>query len=305
MDRPELESLDLNRVLALHWLLEESNVSRAARRLGTSQPAMSRSLAELRTWFADPLLTRDGRKLVRTALAESLRPRVAQAIASLRQVMRQPEPFEAATARGSVRIAATDYAASLLWMAWNERVRPVAPELDLDLLSIERASAEDLLRGTLDLVVVRRGALPKEQRFVRRLWLDERYICAVRAGHPLAGKRLSLSRFAKLEHVLVSLGTDDPAPVDELLGQYGLRRRVSVRVSSFLLAPLVVESTDAVATLPSRLLSVWKRELATVHIPNAVPTFSLELAWHPRATGDRRHRFVRDALFSWAGQSRR
>lgn len=296
----ELEALDLNRVLALHWLLEEASVTRAARRLGTSQPAMSRSLAELRSWFSDPLLARDGRKLVRTALADAMRPRVAQAIASLREVMRQPEPFDPRSARGAVRFAGNDYAACLLWAAWNERVSTRAPGLDLELTPVERASAEDLLRGTLDLVVVRKGVLPAEQRFVRRTWLQEEYVSVVRKKHPLAGRRISLERFAALQHVLVSVGTDARAPVDVLLAERGLERRIGVRVSSFLLAPLVVQSSNCVATLPARLVATWEGGLARVHLPSAPPGFALELAWHPRATADLRHRFVREALIAWA-----
>jgi DNA-binding transcriptional LysR family regulator len=304
MEQKPLEALDLNRVLALHWLLEEASVTRAARRLGTSQPALSRSLAELRSWFSDPILTRDGRKLVRTALAEALRPRVALAVAALRDVMRQPAPFEARHARGAVRLAGNDYAACMLWAAWNHGVRPSAPLLDLELSSIDRASADDLVRGTLDLVVVAKGVLPSEQRFVRRTWLDDEYVSVVRAGHPLAGRRITLARFAELQHLLVTVGTDARAAVDVLLAQHGLERRVAVRVSSFMLAPMVVQSSDCITTLPSRLVAHWQG-LARVHLPTPVPGFTLELAWHPRATADARHRFVRDALFAWANPAQK
>jgi DNA-binding transcriptional LysR family regulator len=295
-----LESLDLNKVLALHWLLEEGNVTRAARRMGTSQPAMSRALAELREWLNDPLLVRNGRTLVRTAVAETLRPRLAATLAGLRELLRQPEPFEPARARGIVRIATTDYSAALLSLAWLGHVAPHAPGLDVQFVAPERVSAEDLVRGTVDLVVVPSGQYPREQRFVRRHLLHEDYVSVVRAGHPAARQKLSLARFAALDHVLVSVGTDEPAPVDKVLASFGMVRRVSMRVSSFLLAPLVLEHSDAVATLPSRLVAAWGKGLARVRLPVSIPGFSLDLGWHPRNTPDPRHKFVREALFAWA-----
>jgi DNA-binding transcriptional LysR family regulator len=224
-------------------------------------------------------------------------------VANLRELLRQPEPFVASQARGLVRIAATDYSAALLVLAWTRFVRPRAPGLDLELVSPERITAEDLVRGTIDLVVVRSGLFPGEQRFVRRHFFDEEYVSVVRKGHPLARKKLSLARFAELEHVVVSVGTDEPAPVDKVLAGLGMKRRVSMRVSSFLLVPMVLEHSDAVATLPARLVRASSAPLERVQLPVSVPGFSLELAWHPRNTPDARHRFVRDALFSWAGTS--
>src|SRR5207342_434598 len=104
----KLESLDLNRLLTLHWLLEDAHVSRAAQHLGTTQPAVSRSLRDLRAWFGDPLLVRSGRTLVRTPLAEFIRPRLAHVIAELRELTEPSPRFDPETARGVVRIVSTD-----------------------------------------------------------------------------------------------------------------------------------------------------------------------------------------------------
>ena len=128
---PSLESIALDRVLALHWLLEEAQVSRAARRMNTSQPAMSRTLSALRELLGDPLLVRSGRAMVRTPFAEALRPRLSVAISDLRAVLRDPEPFSPETATGTIVVATTDYAATLAITAWNACVRPEAPLMDL------------------------------------------------------------------------------------------------------------------------------------------------------------------------------
>ncbi|MEM9234275.1 MAG: LysR family transcriptional regulator, partial [Pseudomonadota bacterium] len=108
MDR-RLEALDLNLLLALHWLLTEENVTAAAGRMGLSQPAASRALGKLRETFGDPLLVKSGSSMAITPTGEALRPVVAHAIDRCRDVLRAVEPFDARAARGRFRIACTDY----------------------------------------------------------------------------------------------------------------------------------------------------------------------------------------------------
>jgi len=298
-----LEALDLNRVLALHWLLEDAHVTRAARHMGTSQPAMSRTLGELRDWFGDPLLVRAGRSMIRTPLADSLRPRLSAIIAELREIVQPPEPFRADTARGSVAIACTDYVAGLLLAAWNDEIRERAPELDLELRSIDVRSFEQLGTGALDLVVVPSWIRAAGGGFVRLPWLEDRLVSVVRRNHPLANRRVSLKRFAALDHIQVVTGTGRPSEVDEALAERGLQRRIALRLGGFLLAALAVSRSDCVATLPASLASVAGVELARIHPPLVVPGFMLELVWHARSSAELRHRFVREAL-EYFGQRR-
>lgn len=298
-----LEALDLNRVLALHWLLEDAHVTRAARHMGTSQPAMSRTLGELRDWFGDPLLVRAGRSMIRTPLAESLRPRLSAIIAELREIVQPPETFRADTARGSVAIACTDYVAGLVLEAWNDEIRPRAPDLDLELRSIDLRSFEQLGTGAVDLAVVPSWIRAAGSGFVRRAWLDDRLVSVVRRDHPLAGRHVSLKRFAGLDHVQVVTGTGRPSEVDEALAGRGLERRIALRLGGFLLAALAVSRSDCVATLPGSMVSVAGVELARIHTPLVFPGFTLELVWHTRSTAELRHRFVREALERF-GQSK-
>ena len=297
-----LEALDLNRVLALHWLLEDAHVTRAARHLGTSQPAMSRTLGELRGWFGDPLLVRVGRRMVRTPFAESLRPRLSTVIAELREVVQPPEPFRAEEARGSVRVACTDYVAGLVLAAWTQEVRPRAPELALELLSIDVGSFEGLGTGAVDLAVVPGWIRTSGDGFVRSAWLEDELASMVRRGHPLAGRRISLERFAALDHIQVVTGSGRPSDVDQALAGRGLERRIALRLGGFLLAAVAVSRSDCVATLPSLLTSVAGVELARIHPPLAVAAFTLEFVWHARSTAQLRHRFVRETLQGFAGR---
>jgi DNA-binding transcriptional LysR family regulator len=297
----KLESLDLNRLLTLHWLLEDAHVSHAAAHLGTTQPAVSRSLRELRLWFRDPLLVRSGRVLSRTRLAEQLRPRLAHVIAELRELTRGAVPFEPQDARGPVRIGCTDYMAVLVLAAWDQQVAPSAPKLDLELVTPSAAHSEALERGFFDLSVLPARGRPSADGLVHEPWFEDRYVTLARADHPLAGKRVGWKRFAELEHVQVVTGLGGQSDLDRAFHAQGLERRVTVRVGTFLLAVQALRNTDRVATLPSRLLSTALTPLARLHTPLTVAPFTLDLIFHPRMEHEPRHLFVRKALLAFDG----
>ena len=297
---PSLESIDLDRVLALHWLLEEAHVSRAARRMSTSQPAMSRTLNALRDVFDDPLLVRSGRAMVRTPFAESLRPRLSAAITDLRAVLRDPEPFSPDTATGTIVIATTDYAAALAVTAWNTCVRPRAPRLDLELVPFGPSTAEDAIRGELDLAIAGTDVPGIDDRYVVRPFLTETFVSVVRRGHPMSRRKISLSQFAALDHVLVITGSGQVSSVDRKLGAQGLSRRVALQVPSFWTALHAVRDSDAVTTLPKRFVDIAGADVTALRLTDEIPGFSLSLVWHPRNTTSARHRFVREALLQWA-----
>jgi DNA-binding transcriptional LysR family regulator len=296
----KLESLDLNRLLTLHWLLEDAHVSRAAMHLGTTQPAVSRSLRELRLWFRDPLLVRSGRALVRTRLADQIKPRLAHVIAELRELTRGAAPFDPASARGSVRIGCTDYMSVLVLAAWDRQIAPYAPGLDLELLTPSAAHAQALELGHLDLSVLPARAATGNG-LVHVPWFEDRYVTLARAGHPLAGKRLGWKRYAELAHVQVVTGLGGPSEIDRAFRAHGLERRVVLRVGTFLLAVQALQQADRVASLPGRLLVTSLGSLTRLHTPLAVAPFSLDLIFHPRMEHEPRHMFLRKALLAFEG----
>ncbi len=296
----ELENLDLNRLLALHWLLEDIQVTRAARHLGTSQPALSRTLKDLREWFGDPLLVKQGREMVRSPFAERLRPRLAGAIGELRALARPPGPFDAETARGSIRIACTEYVASMVLGAWTECVSPRAPGLDLELRSWNPSRVDELEGGSLDLAITPSRLRGGESRFARATWLEDRYATLVRHSHALAGRRIGWKRFAALAHVQIVTGLGGTSEIDRAFRTQGLERRVAIRTESFLLAVRALADGDRVATVPSLVKTAASGELAEVRTPLELAPFTLDLIWHPRHSTRDDHAFVRDALRDWS-----
>lgn len=292
----KLEALDLNRLLVLHWLLEDANVTQAAAHLGTTQPAVSRTLRDLRHWFDDPLLVRSGRGLTRTPIAEALRPRLAHIIFELRELVQPPTDFEPASAQGAVRICCTDYVATLVMLAWDQHVAPFAPGLDLELVTPAALNEKDLESGALDFAVLpTRGPQP-DSGLAHLTWYQDRYATLVRADHPLAGKRIGPKRFAALEHIQVVTGLRGRSEMDTYFRKQGLQRRVVLRVGTFVLAVHGLRASDRVATLPSRVSLTATGPLAEIHTPLDLPPFTLDLIFHPRMSLVGRHRFLRDAL---------
>ncbi len=297
-----LERLDLNLLLALHWLLEERGVTRAARRLGLSPSATSHALGRLRELLGDPLLTPVARVMVPSARALELRPVLAEAIERLRQVMAPRAGFAASRATGRFRVACTDHVGIALAHAWEQRVRPLAPGLDLTVAPLEVETVTALTLGTVDLAILpdhvakTLAGTVDAARFVRRPLFEETFVSVVRAGHRWAGRRPTARAFARLDHVLVSPQGSGPGAVDELLAVHGLERRVAYRVPSFGMALPIVAATDCVTTVPARLVEHSFLPLAALRTPLVMPGLVLSAFWHPTRTQDPLHRWVRELV---------
>ncbi|HEY6725274.1 MAG TPA: LysR family transcriptional regulator [Polyangiaceae bacterium] len=300
-----LEQMNLNLLLALHWLLVERSVTRAAVRLGVTQSAMSRSLAQLREWFDDPLLVPAGRKLLLTTRATGLREPLTTSLDGLRGLLRPPQAFDPTTATGTVRMAATEHALGAVVHEFVGRLMRRAPLLEVQIEPAGRDVFLQLAAGRLDLLVVPKvGRLPEELRTAELL--HERFHSIVRKDHPVAQRKLTLRRFCALQHVVVyPLGGDADSLVSRILTQRGLERSVAVRVPYFESALKIVAETDYITTIPAAFGNPTpgagsRRRPALVRLepPLAIPGFVLQAVWHRRHDDDPLQRWLRDQLES-------
>ena len=95
---------------ALHALLEERNVTRAAKRLGLTQSALSHKLRQLRELLDDPLLVRGGQGMVRTARAEALMEPLQHSLRALHNALQPPRAFDPKTSQRIFRLSNSDAA---------------------------------------------------------------------------------------------------------------------------------------------------------------------------------------------------
>lgn len=294
-----MRGIDLNLLVSLDVLLDEANVTRAAARLGVSQPGLSAQLSRLRDLFGDPLLvpSETGRGMIPTVRAMEMKDALHVALADLETVVRRPSGFDPRRDDRTFQIAASDNATIVLGLALVERLRETAGSGIRLAFRGARADtiAGDLERGDVDLLIGSERMVPPSAK-ARKL-LDERYVMVQRRGHPRGIAALDLDAYCALDHVLVSTsGGSLSGFVDEQLEALGRRRAVVLSVHQFLLAPTIVEATDLVSTLPGRLARRFATRLDLFDLPFAARGFSLFAAWHPRVHADPAHVWLRGEL---------
>ncbi|WP_410632931.1 LysR family transcriptional regulator [Amycolatopsis sp. cmx-4-83] len=288
---------DLNLIEALDALLTESSVTKAAERLHTSAPAMSRTLARLRRAFDDPLLVRAGRDLVPTPRALELRGEVHAIAARARALF---GPSTAADPRTAVRgfdLQVTDMLSTTFIPSLIDDLRTQAPGISLRLRPENLQDVPALREGLVDLEL---GTLrPGDPEVHTETLVTETLVGAIRPDHPLAKvKTVTPKRFAAADHIVVSRRGRAHGPIDERLAELGLNRRVVAVLPSFAGALHVARGTDVVCVTPARLGRPMLETLGlrTFPLPVAVPEVVLGMAWHPRNHHDRTHALLRERV---------
>lgn len=287
--------MDLNLIEALDALLAESSVTKAAARLNTSAPAMSRTLARLRRAFGDPLLVRAGRDLVPTPRALELRGEVHAVATRARALFAPSNTADPRTAVRMFDLQVTDMLATTFIPSLIDDLRIEAPGISLRLRPENLEDTPALREGLLDLEI---GIIrPGEPEIRSETLVTETLIGAVRPDHPLARVRtVTPRRFAAADHIVMSRRGRVHGPIDDRLADLGLRRRVAAVVPTLASALFLARETDVVCVAPARLGRPMLDTLGlrTFPIPLALPSLTIGMAWHPRNHHDRTHQLLRE-----------
>ncbi|RZM97216.1 LysR family transcriptional regulator [Bradyrhizobium genosp. SA-3] len=274
-----LNSLDLNLLTALDALLREANVSRAALRIGLSQPAASHALQRLRDIFGDPLLVRTGARMELTPRAEALRAPLAHALDQVRGLF-VPEDFDAARSERQFRLMMPDLAVELLMPPLMEKVTRLAPNVRIEIVPW-RGSAifHAEFARTIDLVISIGNAF---KGFHRQLLYTDSDALAVRRGHPMAAKLTRRETFLAARHVGVIIRGSAEDLIDTWLRSKGIERHISLVVAGYLEALHVAARTDLVAFVPRRLIAALSKQLGLVTVtPPLDPGIDEQFMFHP------------------------
>lgn len=288
----KLSSFDLNQVKALHHLLEEASVSRAATHLRVTPAAASNALRRLRDALGDPLLVKQGRGLVRTRLGEELRSPARDVVSSAERLLGQAQPFSPARYAGSLPVAMAEHVAAMLLPTLDMQLRREAPHASLNIAPVPEDAEAWLLRSAGVLVgptgaagvPLREGAMQAEPFYV------DRYVCMLRRGHPATAKRWSAASYASLEHVLVTpRGASMASAIDDQLARLSLQRRVHRTVPSFTLALSIVSRSDHVTSMPERCARAADlRHLTMKQLPLPPTPIAMHLLTHAAHARDGR-----------------
>lgn len=285
-----MPDLELLRLFLL--LLRERNLTRAARAAGIGQPGMSRALARMRASFDDPLFVRSPQGMLPTPRALELEPAVSDLLARAAALQR-PARFEPATLERTFYLGMNDFIEADLAARLAIRLAEEAPRVNLALRPLGEGLWDALASGRMDLAFSTRPTLPPE--VIAQHLFEDGFKCVVRRGHPRVKRRLTLSLFTELSHVLIAPRGEPGSAVDTALAARGMSRRVAVRTHSFLSAPHIVAETDLVLTGPRRVLEPMARRfrLAIFDPPLPLSGFSIFQAWHPRVDSDPIHIWLR------------
>ena len=300
----EFANIDLQLVKVLHTVITERSVSRAALRLGSSQPQVSAQLRRLRALTGDPLLVRAGGGMVPTEAALAL---LSPAETLLREAerlfggARVQRHFDPQRAELCLRVAASDYLDPLFLPALAASLRRQAPGLSLEIhpLSAEFDYRRKLAAGEVDLVIGN-WLRPPEELHLGRLLSDE-VVCLVAEQHPAVQHPRSWTeaRYLAAEHVApMPLHAGAPGVIDEHLAARGLARRIALRCAHFGLAPQMVADSQLVLTTGRQFCQRYLGRLPVriVRCPAAFPAMAYYQLWHDRAHVAPAQRWLREQV---------
>lgn len=288
---------DLNLLPVLLVMMEERNVTRAAERLGITQPALSNALNRLRETLNDPLFIRERYGMRPTPKAEQLAQVVGAALSSIDKVILGQQDFDPLNATRLFTVAPNSYVEFIMMPAIVARLRSCAPGIRLRLTPFGNDVTETgVISGNTDMVLGR-IVEPPDNLVVQHL-MNEGLACVIRADHPLVGENLSAEQYEQLKHVNVLPPGRMRAGLYQALEQRGLRRQVAVSVTHFLAVPEMIAVTDYCATLPRLICQHLSRDqrLRIIPAPVDLGTFPVEMGWHARYRDDPAHRWFRTLI---------
>jgi DNA-binding transcriptional LysR family regulator len=254
-----LNSLDLNLLVALDALLREASVSRAAMRIGLSQPAASHALQRLRDVIGDPLLVRTGARMELTPRAQALRGPLGQALDQVRALF-APDQFDADRSERHFRLMMPDLAVELLMPSLMEKVTKQAPGVTIDVVPWRGPAIFNAeFSRTIDLVISIGDAFKGFHR--QRLYTDSDAL-AVRRGHPVGAGLRKRKAFLGARHVAVVIRGSSEDLIDTWLRSKAVERRIALVVPGYIEALHVAARTDLVAFVPRRLIAALAKQLS-------------------------------------------
>lgn len=285
---------DLNQLLALDALLNESSVAKAAERMHLSASAMSRTLGRLRDALGDPLLVRAGQGMVLTPRAMALRDQVRRLIDDVRRVLDASTPFDVGALERTFTIRANDGFIDAFAAGVVRTLLAAAPKLCIRFAPKSNKDVNALRDGSIDLDI---GVLGESGPEIRvQMLFQDRFIGVVRAGHPLAAGDVTAERYAACRHISVSRRGLHHGPIDAALQGLGLLRQVAAIVPGFPAALALARESDLVASVPERQTLAARAGMHGFPLPVPTPPVVVSQMWHPRADADPAHRWLRGCI---------
>ncbi len=292
----DLRRVDLNLLVALRALLEEQNVTVAARRMQVSQPSTSASLARARIIFEDELLVRVGRRMERTPFAESLLIPLQEALGDVERVMSLRASFDPRTTDRTFTVAATDYMTFVFLRKILDILRAQAPSATLRIEQVLTDYRQQVRSGEIDFLILPEEVAGEVDDLDSVALFTDHFIGAASADNPHID-RLTAEDFDRQPYVAYRVnGT--ASNVDAQLLAIGRSPSVEMTTESFIIPALMLPGTPLIALVHERTLACLPPASG---IRAFTPPFDLapihqRLFWHPRHATDPGHRWLQSLM---------
>lgn len=282
-----MNEVDLNLLPHLQALLELRNVSKAAERMHLSQSAMSSNLGRLRRHFNDELLVRVGRGYELTAFAETLAPKLDDAMERVQGAVRLNAEFDPGLSERTFVLAASDYATAVVMRPLRNLIAEAGARVSVDIMPSSRIRPDLEAFNHIDVLIG-----PVGQNFggvSRQLFRDE-FVAVMDSANPLLKQeRISVDDLAAAPHVMGEFGPGVQTPPMRFFAELGITPRVAARVAGWQASPMLVEGTDLVALVPRMLIRRIHQDVAitTVQLdPDLEIPVVESMYWHPMQATD-------------------
>ena len=288
---------DLNLFVVFDAIYTEGSLTRAARVLNLTQPAVSHALGRLRDRLEDPLFVRQGARMVPTSRARAMITPVRHALGGLQRCLSDEGGFDVADAERTFVVGLRDGLEGCLLPPLTAGILEEAPGVRLQSMTVARRQlATELASGRLDLAAD--VLLPLPDAIEHRPVMSGPLVVIMRPGHPLTGK-LDLPAYLAAQHVLVSSRREGPGMEDFGLSRLGYRRNIRLRCQHHMAALSTVMGSDLLLTLPGLLARQLAPPGSQVEpLPADVPGLELHLYWHRDQSADPGHTWLRQRVMA-------
>lgn len=298
-----IKNLDLNLLVVFDALMRERNATRAASRVGLSQPAVSAALRRLRAALGDPLLVRTRGGMQPTPRAEEFFASIARSLDGIQLALQSGAAFVPARAERSFDIMLSDVGEIIYLPRLIKYIQREAPNVHLTIRRLARPLVQDeLASGNIDLAI---GWISRPRGLRQEILFDEDFVAVVRAGHPRIGKRMTPAQFTTESHLVVgrkNAAATSPllraaAEVDRTLPDVTHPNRIAMQVPHYLGVPSIIASTDLVCVVPRQLgrIFVEQGRLRVASLPST-QTFAVSQFWHKRFENDEANMWLRKVI---------
>lgn len=291
-----MKSIDLRLLSVFDEIVKTRSVTAAAEALDLGQPAVSVALAKLRHHFGDPLFVRTSGGMEPTPFCEGLVRPVRAVLDALDLVLDYRSEFDPGSSERSFRICMTDISQLVLLPRLWETLRATAPGIRIEIMPLSNDTARLLENGDADLAL---GLIPQlDAGFHQQLLFRQDFVCMVGREHPRLRDGLNLAQFEAEDHAVVISSGSAPSIVEHEIGRRGIKRRVALKIPSFLGAAFVVEHTDLLVTIPRRLAELLqgRGSFRIFPVPFDLPDYEVKQHWHERYHHDDGNRWLRGVV---------